>query len=288
MRIEKYAKQLLIFLFVAIQFSVQGQSTDAEPLTSRESIKINLRHKIDNNIPLIIHVLIPLCDNDNQGIVPTSASLGDGMSLRTNLYWATSSATKKFFQKHSEWNLVYSNLDVNEHVLERVVYERNYKHTKVYLIADAYHGDRMEQTINDFLASLSGHKKEEITINETTKIGISSHADLIIFNGHNGMMDNIEVSDWINNGNKRIDAVINACLSYEYFETELINTNAYPLARTRSLLHPGAYVLTQIIDDWVNMKPEEQICKNAGAAYCKVHDCGKGSRIYKSGWLPLE
>lgn len=54
---------------------------------NREEIKINLQNKILQKQPLIVHVFVPLCDNDNQGIVPVSASLGDGQNLKTNLYW---------------------------------------------------------------------------------------------------------------------------------------------------------------------------------------------------------
>ena len=34
-----------------------------------------------------IHVLVALCDNINQGIVPVPPQLGDGQDPRNNLYW---------------------------------------------------------------------------------------------------------------------------------------------------------------------------------------------------------
>ena len=56
-------------------------------LKDRTKIKERLQRKIKNKEPLLIHTFVPLCDNDNQGIVPVNKSLGDGFNLRTNLYW---------------------------------------------------------------------------------------------------------------------------------------------------------------------------------------------------------
>ena len=53
----------------------------------RTEITKRLEQKIADKNPLVIHAFVPLCDNENQGIVPVSKSLGDGLNLRTNLYW---------------------------------------------------------------------------------------------------------------------------------------------------------------------------------------------------------
>jgi len=249
----------------------------------RTEILKHIQLKKVNKVPLVVHIFIPLCDNINQGIVPTSPSLGDGLNLRSNLYWATRSGTKRFFTNHPQWSLIYDQFDIDTNVLERVIFERDYLESKVYLVADAYRGDRMSSTINDFLSALSGEKLETVAINSNQSVKTSGYADLVIFNGHNGMMDNLTLTPH-KSKNRSVDAVINACVSYRYFDQELINTGAYPLARTTSLLHPGAYVLTQIIDDWVKGIDEKSLCLNAGQAYCKKHDCGKGTKIYKSGW----
>lgn len=250
----------------------------------RKEILTSIQTKIQQQEPLVIHIFIPLCDNIHQGIVPTTQSLGDGQSIRSNLYWATSSGTKKFFQKHKEWKQIYIQQDIDSSILERVVFERTYQHTKVYLVADAYRGDRMGKTLNDFLAALSMNKKESLSINSDWSIPISSNADLLIFNGHNGLMDNPTMESWKNSTSRRVDAVINACVSFDYFEEELKEAKAYPLIRTTTLLHPGAYVLTQIIDDWVNLQPQNVIRRKAGRAYCMKHKCGSGSKVYATGW----
>ena len=257
---------------------------EPDTLKNREKILQLISQKKTKGTPLVVHIYIPLCDNINQGIVPTTASLGNGMSLKSNLYWATRSGTKRFFTNHPKWELIYDQLDIDTNVLERVVFKRKYTDTEVYLVADAYRGDRMEATINDFLAALSQNREQTVVIDSNQQVNIAQNADLIMFNGHNGMMDRLTIKNWVNTTDRHVDAVINACVSYKYFDHQLIKAGAYPLARTNSLLHPGAYVLTQIIDDWVAGIDERNICLNAGRAYCIKHDCGRGSKIYKSGW----
>lgn len=255
-----------------------------DTLFDRSTIKAALVHKMALKQPLVVHAYIPLCDNIHQGIVPTTATLGDGMNLKSNLYWATSGGTKAYFKKQSDWSLVFDVFDLDTNVLERVVFKKIYPQTTVYLVADAYRGDRMEETVNDFMASISGNRYQTIQLNDSSNVLAAAHADLFIFNGHNGLMDNITVKRWINTTEKRTDIVMNSCLSYGYLQNELMYAGGYPLVRSNSTLYPGAYVLEQIIDDWVAGKDEKEICLRAGATYCQKHDCGAGTKVYKSGW----
>lgn len=250
----------------------------------RSVIRQRLSKKIENGESLIVHAYIPLCDNEHQGIVPTSASLGDGMSIRTNLYWATSGGTKAYFSKQKDWELCYQSTEVDTNVLERVVFKKSYANTTVYFIADAYRGDRMEETINDYLAAISVNRPDSIKLKDNTTIKCADHSDLIMFNGHNGVMDNINIESWHNYTDKRTDIVMNACVSYGYLQEEFMLAGGYPLVRTNTLLYPGAYVLEQIIDDWVAGVEPNQLCLNAGRRYCQKHDCGAGTKVYKSGW----
>ena len=254
------------------------------PIHSRDTVLKQIEDKKARDEPLVVHIFIPLCDNENQGIVPTTASLGDGLSLRTNLYWATRTGTKRFFQNHPKWSMIFDSKDIDTNVLERVIFEREYSGTKVYLVADAYRGDRMEETVNNFLAALSNNRKDSIEVDSSLVVFAAGDADLIMFNGHNGMMDNIQLKEWKNKTNKQTDAVVNACVSADYFNKEFMEAQAYPLVRTQTLLHPGAYVLTQVIDDWVAGVEERQLCLNAGRVYCVKHDCGAGTKVFKAGW----
>ncbi|WP_027418084.1 hypothetical protein [Crocinitomix catalasitica] len=268
----------------SVQVVNEPKSEVFSTLFDRSEIKTALAVKKANKEDLIVHLYIPLCDNEHQGIVPTSKSLGDGMSIRTNLYWATSGGTKAYFKKLPDWKLRYDELDIDSNVLERMVFEKEFEGQKVYLIADAYRGDRMEETINNYLSAISGAHKDSILLNNNTTIVAAGNADMVMFNGHNGMMDAIHVQDWPNVDGKQKDIVMNACVSYGYLQNEFMKAGGYPLVRTNTLLYPGAYVLDQIIKDWVNGVDEKQLCLNAGRTYCQKHDCGAGTKVYKTGW----
>ena len=63
---------------------------------SREKILQNLKEKRKQSKPFSIHFLVPLCDNENQGIVPVNKQLGDGLNLKTNLYWGAGYGIKTY------------------------------------------------------------------------------------------------------------------------------------------------------------------------------------------------
>lgn len=107
---------------------------------------INLRSV--HNEPLIVHLFVPLYDNEHQGIIPTSKSLGDGLNLKTHLYWPTSAGTKAYFKKNAKWKFLFQAFDIDANVLGRLVFKQVFITAKVYLIADAYRGNRMEETVN--------------------------------------------------------------------------------------------------------------------------------------------
>src|SRR5687767_1581214 len=54
----------------------------------------------------VIHVFVALADNVNQGIVPVSATLGNGDNAATNLYWGAAFGIKTFFNKNKDWQAV--------------------------------------------------------------------------------------------------------------------------------------------------------------------------------------
>lgn len=252
----------------------------------RTKIKENLQYKIDNGVPLVAHVLVPLCDNDNQGIVPTTASLGNGLSLRSNLYWATSNGMKRYFKEKSDWKMLKLTIyNKDSTILERVVFKKKFNNsTEIILIADAYRGDRMKDCLIDFFHSLSGELTDTVFVDNDT-ILINSKADLVAFNGHNGLMD-VTVDEYYNKDGIQKDAVVIACSSMYDFNERLNMLQAYPLVMTTNLLYPGAFVLEGVINNWALMKSDEKIRLSAGDAYHRVKQCGvNGARnLFSTGW----
>ncbi len=252
---------------------------------TRDSIKLNLEHKIENDIPLFAHILVPLCDNKNQGIVPVHKSLGDGLNLRTNLYWGAGYGIRPHFKRLKEWKLLKTISNPNENVLERVIFYKKYSNNaKVYLIADAYRGDRMKNCLEDYLNALSEQITDTLMI-DSNIVMIYGNSDLIAFNGHNGLMDT--KINFIETEPKRYkDAVAIACVSKPYFNYYLKNIKAYPLVMTTSLLPPEAYVMEAIIDNWALMKSELEISNSAGDAMHRIHKCGQqpARNMFTTGW----
>ena len=246
----------------------------------RTEIQKSLSDKKENNETLIVHALVPLCDNENQGIVPTSTSLGNGMSLRTNLYWATRTGVKRFFKDHEQWILLKSELDHNEDILERVYFKHSTKN--MILIADAYRGDRMHECLNDYFNLLSGNLNEELN----DSLSDIKHPDLCIFNGHNGLMDE-ETNYTGRTITPPIDAVSISCISNDYFKEHYEQTGSYPLVLTSGLMYPGAFVMDGIIEAWSNGSTPRKCKEAAGKMYYKYKpESGpNGSQnLFKYGW----
>lgn len=264
---------------------------DHFPSFDRSPIETKLQNKVAQGDALVVHVFVPLCDNEHQGIVKTSSSLGNGFSLRTNLYWATSTGMKRYFKEKKSWTLLQSIKDVYQDsvVLERVVFRRQYPNkATVYLVADAYRGDKMLETVNHFFRAMSNNYSEKMLLQDSSSIGIHGSADLVVFNGHNGLLDLYEEQPevWYNNSATQKDMVAIACFANEYFEREARRAQAYPLIRAKSTLHPGAFILSAIIDDWAMLKTVESMRLSAGRAYCKVHNCSikTSKNLFYKGW----
>lgn len=258
-----------------------------QKVENRAQILNYLQAKINQGEPLVAHVLVPLCDNEHQGIVPTSASIGNGMDADHNLYWATSKGVKRFFKELKDWEMIRLTYDIGDNILQRVVFTKSYKNgAKVYLVADAYRGDRMVACLNDYFNSLSHHKKDTLIIGKDT-IGINGNSDLVAFNGHNGLMDENTEFEKATSQTRPKDAVSISCASRGYFKINYLETNSYPLVHTTNLLYPGAFILEGIINSWAMLESDIACKKAAGNAYYKYkpNSGPNGSQnLFDYGW----
>jgi hypothetical protein len=53
-----------------------------------------------------VHVFVALADNQNQGIVPVPARLGNGLDPDNNLYWGAAAGVKTFFTRSPDWRVI--------------------------------------------------------------------------------------------------------------------------------------------------------------------------------------
>ncbi len=272
----------IAFALVACSSSVPSQ-TSAKPALSSTPAE---SPTITNKFP-VIHVFVALCDNVNQGIVPVSASLGNGDNPSTNLYWGAAFGVKSFFSKSKVWEVVSQSNNPSAEVLERVVFK--HKLRDLYMVADAYQGREIRKTTIDFLDSAAGRAGEVLKVKTRNgEVDLYTHgsADLVAYIGHNGLMDfDLPASPRGRDARQR-RAIILACASKQYFDRPLIQTGATPLLWTTNLMAPEAYVLSAAIDGWANQESDEAVRARAAAAYHKYQNCGlrAANKLFATGW----
>ncbi len=220
-----------------------------------------------------IHVLVALCDNQYQGIVPVPKKIGNGQDPDNNLYWGCGYGIRTFFRQSPEWKEI-KRYSPNDIVLQRIIFE--HKTHKYYLVADAYDGKEIKQCTKDFLYSCSGQKKDTLHI-DSRVIGIEGNSRLLAYIGHDGLMDFSLKNTYTPADDFRRDAIILACISKKYFAPFLQSAKAYPLVWTTGLMCPEAYTLHDAISAYIKGGNPESVRTSAAKAYAKYQKCGENA-----------
>jgi hypothetical protein len=236
----------------------------------------------------LIHVLVALCDNQYQGIVPVPARIGNGDDPANNLYWGASFGVKTFFKRASDWTLIAETRNPRDGILGAGILERLvFKHRtrNVHLIADAYRGREIKQCVADFFEFSAGRAAGTVRAN-SIELQIGGAADLVAYVGHDGLMDFSLDSYPQKADDRQRDAVMLACLSKRYFAEPLRKTGARPLLWTTGLMAPEAYVLKAAIDGWTLNEDGNAIRRRAATAYNQYQRCGTNAalRLFSTGW----
>jgi hypothetical protein len=259
-------------------------SNSARPPTSSNatSPSTKIEKAAVNSFP-VIHVFVALADNINQGIVPVSASLGNGDNPASNLYWGAFFGIRTFFSKNKDWELISVVSNPRASVLERCVFK--HRKSDLFMVADAYRGKEISQATWDFLEAAAGKPGEELKAG-AAKFNTGGSADLVAYIGHNGLMDFKLHANPKSRDERERRAIILACASKQYFSDALRSTGASPLVWTTNLMAPEAYVLAAAIDGWMKKESDEQIRQRAATAYHKYQNCGlkAASALFATGW----
>lgn len=271
---------VFITLFSLI-LSCDKQTRQAESPRQKTAIEANPNSSRPNELPIqppgrqkrdyrIVHVFVALCDNTHQGIIPVPAALGNGQDPVNNLYWGALYGVKTFFRKSTHWRpiKIVKTLKRTE-ILDCLCY----RYGDVYLVAEAYDGAAMQQTLVDFFQAAAGQGDLEITIQENqihTILHAAGQSDLICFVGHNGLMDlRLGALPPPGNGAQPEGAVVLACKSHSYFSPILLKLGCKPLIATSGFMAPEAYSLEAIVRNWADTKPIVEIHQAAAKAYAK-------------------
>jgi len=214
---------------------------------------------------------VALCDNEHQGIVPVPKDLGNGNDPAHNLYWGARYGVKTFLNKNESWTLVKTEKNPGNGILERIVLQ--HKTTPAYLVAEAYRGDQIKKAVAGFLGAVAGNNAATLKLGQVT-LGLRGGADLVVYVGHNGLMDfNLEPFTSRKDAKPR-DAIVLACKSRPYFLPYLSQCRSKPVLLTTGFMAPEAYTLEAAVGGWLAHEAADQIQERAARAYDKYQKCG--------------
>lgn len=208
--------------------------------------------------PSQARVIVSLADNQNQGIVPIKASLGDGQSPRTNLYWGALYGAKTHFKRMEGWSL--SSWDSgNANVLDSFALQHS-SHPKTKILFEAWDGTKQKSAVQAYFEDLGN---------------IDSSNDLVCFVGHNALMDfsitkrSTSPTTKAANIDRGRKGTVIACRSAPYFESHHDGLGVESYVMTKGLMAPEAYVLEGFLAAWLKGDTANKARANAAAQYAK-------------------
>lgn len=250
--------------------------------TTGRAVQARLDADIAAGRPVIVHVVVALCDNENQGIVPVSATLGNGQDPANNLYWGALYGVRSFLSRVAGWGRIDAQSLPDPRVLDRVIlYAQVQRHSvpaPVYVVADAWDGACIRDAVAAYTQMTAGHRLEQIEIQHglhklTLHAGGAAH--LLVYVGHNGLMDfSLDSTAVASPGAAARSAAVLACASKFYFLENLEAVAAHPLLLTTGLMAPEAYTLDALIRHWVGDGETQAVIEAAATAYNRYQRCG--------------
>lgn len=235
----------------------------------------------------VAHVLVPLCDNEHQGIVPVSKTLGDGKDLEHNLYWGAGYGLRTFFRRSPEWReLDVATKPSSSAVLQRVAFVRK----DVYVVADAYDGARMDLALEHFTRYAAGALAVDVDVTpkkdaNQLRLEAGGRADLVAFVGHDGLMDLAAPAVPAAIGDRPSGAIVVACFSKSWFSPLLKKAKVPLWVGTTNLLSAEAYSVEAALRSWTDGGTPADMRAAAGKAYARYQKIteGSGLGLFSSG-----
>lgn len=195
-----------------------------------------------------IHLFTALCDNEAQGIVPVPEKIGNGDDPDSNLYWGCSEGVKGIFKNAEQWTLIEEPAPPKPCVLRRMIFK--HKKFNAILTADAYKGTEIGQCLEDFeLAASSGD------------------CHLAAYIGHNGLMDFDLPESAPQSSKPPAECIVLCCKSAQYFQSRIERFGAKPRLLTTQFMYPGAFLLRDALDTWLNNGDNAALREAAAKAY---------------------
>jgi len=235
-----------------------------------------------NPVP-VIHIIVALCDNKYQGIIPVPAKIGNGDDPEENLYWGCDLGIKTYFRRSADWKLAQIIRNPSPVILERLIF--THRKTNAVMVADAYRGREIKRGTEDFLAFAGGNSPSTLVRNKQN-LSIGGGADFLIYVGHDGLMNfGVNPSRPSAQSHPKKVAIL-CCKSQEFFGKAIKSVNAVPVLWTKSLMAPEAYVAEAAIQSYLKKDSANQATERAAKAYGKYQKCSlRAARtVFTSGF----
>jgi hypothetical protein len=251
-------------LLAGCLLAADTQATDLEQVQQRRDADFAA------GLPLVAHVVVALCDNEHQGIVPVPAALGNGADPKSNLYWGAMYGVRTYFRRSKEWQALPVSLPRVEHILDRVLFKREVvrdgRRGEMLLLADAWDGQYIANAISYFLEMNHGGHAERLTVGDRS-VEFGGMAHVTVFVGHNGLMDFAAPAVTMSpTGGRPRASVVLACISDDYF-APLLRGHSVPLLMTTGLMAPEAYTLDAALTSWFSGGSPAAVRQAAARSY---------------------
>jgi hypothetical protein len=242
--------------------------------------------------PLVAHVVVALVDNQHQGIVPVPAALGDGGDPRSNLYWGAMYGVPSYFRR-AGWQRVPVAASKDARVLERALFRldlsRQGKAGEMFVLAEAWRGDRIADAIRHYFELDRGLHAEILRAGER-ELQVGGAAHVLAFVGHNGLMDfeapalPAPLLPALAHAN-----IVLACYSHDYF-TAKFSAAGLPLLMTHGLMAPEAYTLDAALRGWFAGEERGVVRRAAARAYARYQKVSEraAARLFQAPAEPAK
>jgi len=134
-------------------------------------------------------------------------------------------------------------------------------------------GREIKKAVRDFLGAAAGKNPTTLPCGADS-LGLHGAADLVVYVGHNGLMDFIVAQPQREPDAGTRQAIILACKSKPYFGPRLAELQCRSVLLTTGFMAPEAYTLDAAVAGWLARESGLQITDRAACAYHKHQKCG--------------
>ncbi len=240
---------------------------------------------ISVGLPIVANIIAPLCDTTI--LACGNAKLGDGDSLRTNLYWATTAGFGEWFgRRRGGWRnmqILKGEATGDKDLLATLVYARTIttpaawqkrgapKTYELMVVVNGWRGKAIDRALHAYAREVSGLDSRTIELLDQRTIATGGAAHMVAYSGHNRLMD-VETFTWPVPAPKTIGAIAVGCLTADYMETSVPAATRVPLLMTRDFMFANAAPVEATILAVARGQGYAAIRRDAATAYAAVQE----------------